>query len=611
MDTKPDEPMAMASDPGPAAPAPDAPAAPAPDAPADSAPDVMAGPETELATVPELQRVTVAGPALTGASRTRWLVGGGVAVASVAAIALAASFLAASPLPDVLKYLPADSAVVVELRPELPGDQRQHLGNLLAHFPGFEDQSTLNAKLDEVLDRITREASSGQVDFATRVKPLLAGPMALSVTADTLSDAMAGGTPDGVLLVATTDGSATCASIFGPGGGTTSYRAVEIMSLGTFGPGAACALHERYLLVGTEASLHGGLDARLDGNGVDGSSTYKAARSKLEGDQLASVFVDGDPIVALIEDAAGQLGGQARLPEGFWIIQGLRATDDALIVDAYTPTVDSMLPSGAPTSAPAAESRFASALPADTLAYAEFHGVGASVDQALAVLGDQPGSAEILQGLEDGLRALGGTDNLTGWIEDAGIVVLPSGDAFGGAALIRGTNAETAAARLTQVRNLLVLGSTGTDITVTDSEHDGVTITTVDVGELSGLLGGVPMSGAGGDRLEIAFAARDDLVVIGVGDGVVERILDVEAGSSLATSANYERVIEIAGAKNNLQVFVALDSTLALVERFLPQDEQLMWTAEFKPYLDHLAGIGMTSVNSNAGTHVRGVLTVK
>jgi hypothetical protein len=533
-------------------------------------------------------------------------------VAAVAAIALAASFLAASPLPEVLKYLPADSAIVVELRPELPGDQRQHLGNLLAHFPGFEDQSTLNAKLDEVLDRITREASAGQIDYATRVKPLLAGPMVVSVTADAMSDSMTGSTPDGVLLVATTDGSATCAAIFGPIGDTTSYRSVDVETLGGFGPGVACAVHGRYLLVGTEASVRGGLDARLDGNGVDGSATYKAARSKLEGDQLGSVFLDGDPITALVEETTGGLGSAAQLPEGFWLIQGLRVTDEALVLDVYTAAVASMVPSGAPTSAPASESRFAAALPADTLAFVEYHGVGATVEQALAALGAQPGSAEILQGLEDALLTLGGTDNLTGWIEDAGIAVLPAGDAFGGAVLVRGTDAEAATARVTQIRNLLVLASTGTDITVTDSEHDGVTITTVDLGDLASLFGDAGLSVPGDQtRLELAFAARDGLVVIGVGDGVVERILDVEAGSSLATSATYGQVIEIAGAKNDLQVFIALDATLTLVERFLPPDELALWSTELKPYLDHLAGAAITSVNSGSGAHIRGVLTVK
>ena len=603
MDTNPDEPMGMT-------PGPQAGAMPTPDAQAVISPDVTAGADGEPTVAPDLEPVTVAGAAGTGGSRTRWLVGGGVAVAAVAAIALAASFLAASPLPEVLKYLPADSAIVVELRPELPGDQRQHLGNLLAHFPGFEDQSTLNAKLDEVLDRVTREASAGQVDYATRVKPLLAGPMAVSVTANAMTDMMSGSTAEGVLFVATTDGSATCASIFGPIGDTTTYRSVDVATVGSVGP--ACALHERYLLVGTEASVRGGLDARLDGKGVDGSATYKAARSKLEGDQLGSVFLDGDPIIAVIEETAGGLGSAAQLPEGFWLIQGFRVTDDALVFDAYTAAVASTLPSGAPTSAPASESRFVSALPADTLAFVEYHGVGASVEQALAALGAQPGTAEVLQGLEDALLTLGGTDNLTGWIEDAGIAVLPAGDAFGGAVLVRGTDAETASARVAQIRNLLVLASTGTDITVTDSEHDGVTITTVDLGDLSSLLGDAGLS-VGGEqtRLELAFAARDDLVVIGVGDGVVERILDVDAGSSLATSATYGRVIEIAGAKNDLQVFIALDATLSLVEGFLPPDELALWSTEFKPYLDHLAGVAMTSVNSSSGAHMRGVLTVQ
>ena len=50
------------------------------------------------------------------------------------AIAIGAILLFGSrPVPEALKYIPADAAVVVELRPELPGDQLQKLGNLLAH----------------------------------------------------------------------------------------------------------------------------------------------------------------------------------------------------------------------------------------------------------------------------------------------------------------------------------------------------------------------------------------------------------------------------------------------------------------------------------------------
>ncbi|MEO7663613.1 MAG: hypothetical protein ABIV26_00685, partial [Candidatus Limnocylindrales bacterium] len=97
-------------------------------------------------------------------SRARWLIGGGIAVAAVAALVLIVSFLGGRPLPEALRYIPADSALVVEIRPELPGDQRQHLGNFLAHFPGFADQSILGQKIDEALGRMIR-SSGAPLDY--------------------------------------------------------------------------------------------------------------------------------------------------------------------------------------------------------------------------------------------------------------------------------------------------------------------------------------------------------------------------------------------------------------------------------------------------------------
>jgi hypothetical protein len=543
------------------------------------------------------------------ASRTRWLIGGGLAVAAIAAIALAASFLAASPPPEVLKYVPADSAIVVELRPELPGDQRQHLGNLLAHFPGFEDQSTLDAKIDEVLERLTREASNGEIDYRTRVKPLLAGPMAISVTAEALDATMVGGNPDGVLVAATTDGSATCESIFGRTGVSSTHRQVDIK---TIDRELACALHRRYLLVGTVTTIEASLDARLDGTSIDADPTYRSARSELEGDQVASIFLDLDPVYDSLLDAVGTLGVPvAEIPEGLWVVLGVRLIDDAVIFDTYSPVAASALPSGGPTSAPAAESRFAAKLPADTLGFVEVHGVGASIQQGLGALGGEPATADVLQALEDALQLLGGAGNLTGWIEDVAIAVVPTDDSVGAAVLIRGKDAEAATARLSQIRNLLILASTGTDITLSDSDHDGVTVTTVDFGDVSSVLGSMGIPGAEVGRLEIAFAVRDDVVVIAGGGGTVERILDVESGSSLATSGTYVRAIDLAGPRNNLQLFVALDATLTLAEGFLPAAELETWTTELKPYLDHLAGIGVTSVTTDTTGRSRVVITIK
>lgn len=594
------------------------------DRPTSSIPEADANPSLEtidgepaafatgVGATPVPRSPVAAGPATgVGGSRARWLIGGGIAVAAVAALALAAVLVGARPLSEVLKYLPVDSAVVVELHPELPGDQRQRLGNFLAHFPGFADQAILDQKIDEVLDQVIREGSRGTVDYTARVKPLLAGPMALSMSAAGISGAMSGGVPAGLLLVATTDGTATCDSVFGSSIVGEAYRDVEIRVVDR---GLACVLHGRFMLLGDIDAVRGGLDARLDARGMDGSSAYRTARATLEGEQLAIVFVDGHALEALLLDASGLVGG-ALPPVAVapWMIAGLSAADDALVVDAYVArSAEVAAPSGGPSLAPAAESRLAAILPADTLGYIEVHGVGALLNRALAGVRANPSQAETLGQLEQALSVLGGTANVVDWIEELGIAVIPTGDAIGGALLIRGTDADTATARITQVRNLLVLAATGTDITVRNTEHNGVTITSVDLGDLSSLLGGLGVPGEVGDmRLQLALAARDDLVIVGLGDGVVERVLDVEAGTSLQTAASYRQALGLAGSRNDLQVYVAIDAVVAFVEGLAPTDELETWTRDFKPYVEHLAAVAGSSTNSATTSHSRFVLTVK
>src|SRR5689334_612853 len=103
-------------------------------------------------------------PAAASGSRVRWMLAlGVVALAAIVAVG-AIVILGSKPTPPALAYIPSDSTVVVELRPDLPGDQVQKLGNLLAHFPGFLDQSTLPAKLDEAFSKLVGQASNGSVD---------------------------------------------------------------------------------------------------------------------------------------------------------------------------------------------------------------------------------------------------------------------------------------------------------------------------------------------------------------------------------------------------------------------------------------------------------------
>ena len=59
--------------------------------------------------------------------------------------------------------MPADTVQYVEARLDLPGDQRQKLGEFLAKaIPGFDDQAQLEPKLEDVLDRLVRSATDGK-----------------------------------------------------------------------------------------------------------------------------------------------------------------------------------------------------------------------------------------------------------------------------------------------------------------------------------------------------------------------------------------------------------------------------------------------------------------
>ena len=49
-------------------------------------------------------------------------------------------------------WIPGGTVIYLEGRADLPGDQRQNVGNLIAKFPGFKDQASLDAKIDAAAD---------------------------------------------------------------------------------------------------------------------------------------------------------------------------------------------------------------------------------------------------------------------------------------------------------------------------------------------------------------------------------------------------------------------------------------------------------------------------
>jgi hypothetical protein len=506
----------------------------------------------------------------------------------------------------------------VELRPELPGDQRQHVGNFLAHFPGFADQSILDTKIDEALDRIIRAQSNGTVDYAKQVKPLIAGPLVIAAQAADLTAASSGGPPAGFLVVATTDGKASCGLLTSKTTAGDTYRGFKYDMLGGSESTTACGLDGRFMLLGSVEAIKAAVDARQDGKGIDGSATFRTARERLTGDQVAYAFLDGKRAMSSLETFAPSLGIDAALGAGVpdWVIAGIRVVDDAIQVEVLTPPLTSpALASGVPSDPPPAKSQFAAMLPADAFGFVEAHGMGATIQRAIAQLKADPAQKSAVDSFEEAVASLGGVQNLAAWIEDLGIAAVPVDDGLGAVVLIRGTDAAAAGSRFDQIRNLLVLASTGSDMKLTPTDHNGVSITTVDLGELGPTLEalGVPIGGLGATtRLSFALARNADVVIVGVGDGVVERVLDTADANAIATSDNYRRAIELAGSPNDVEAFVAIDAIAGWLEAHpLPGFDVDTYRKDTKPYLEHLAVVSASSITTDTGTRARLVLTVK
>jgi len=515
--------------------------------------------------------------------------------------------------------------VVAELRVDLPGDQLQKVGNVLAHFPGFKDQSTLTSKLDEALARITTQATNGSAGYETDVKPWLAGPLfvgarmpssAGSATADT-------STPSAV-AVFTTDGKVTCDPITKSSTAKEAYNGIDIH--GGDAGAMACALDGRYALVGDTASIKAALDAHANHSSVDGDSQYQKARDALGGDRLATVYFSIEALKAgALESAIPALSSAgmdvnaalAALPP--WAIAGLRAEDSAIVADIVSgPFGTPPSPSGSPllTAPPAHVSRLAPLLPSDTAVLYELHGTGVLGQNLLTSLRANPALAPTLGQLDATLGILGGPQALIGWIDDAGIVVIPDGSSLTGGLLVQAADEATATAKADQIRSLLTLAGLSSGITTRDIDINGTKVTIADLGDISSLLQQAGQAAGGltvppGTHIVISLAAHGSTVLIGAGESFARRILETAAGSSLADQASYKTALGLSFSSNSGQLYIAAAPLLAFADTAIPADAKARFDSDVKPYIDPFDAVIETASSDPSGTRIRFVITVK
>jgi len=556
--------------------------------------------------------VTTGGP---GPNRVRWAVGLGVAGLAVAVAIGALIVLGSRPMPEALKYIPADAAAVIEVRMDLPGDQMQKLGNLLAHFPGFADQSTLPAKIDESLSKLVQQSGTSGLDYARDIKPWLSGPAFAAVWAPTTGDAT---TPSRELLSATTTGTVSCDTPMQ--GQTTTHESYKGLDLVSAPSGSTCVIDGRQALIGDAASVKAGIDAHSGGSGMDRDAAYKSARAALQGDQLATVFLNGKAYGSFVSSAAGAvpsadlsalLGG---LPD--WAITGVRAEDDALVVDALaapapTPTAGATAGPSLLPLPPTHASAIAPLAPADTIVYAEAQGAGVGLQNLIARLGTIPELATSFQMLD----GMGGAGQLVGWVDDAGIIVVKGqGTPSGGLALVTADDA-TAADRVKTLTGLVAFAGLGNNSVQTrESTIAGVTVTTITVSNLAALIppGQLPQ---GIDvppdaKVEFSIAAKGKVILIGTGEDFMTAVLNTQPGSSLADQASYKQATARALSNSRGTVYVAIRDIVGMAEAFLPAEQKAKWESDVKPYVAPFQALSITTTNDASGAHSRLAITV-
>lgn len=544
----------------------------------------------------------------TGPSRQRWVLAAAVSAVVIAASALIAGLLAGRATPEVLRYVGAEALVVVELRPELPGDQRDRLAEFLSHFPGFKDRTTLEQKLDESFDLLISQHSNGELSYRDDVKPYLGGPAVLAASG--LEPDAGGNLP--FILVMTTDGGADCALPEASAAQAETYRDAALQ-VSTAGASLACGLDDRYAIVGSPDAVRSAIDTKRDGGSIAEDATYREATSSLEGDHLGAVFVNARELMERALAAMPATPGMSlALPTDdipTWVAMQVRAEGDALVYDSVASKPTGLpLPSG-----PAHASDLADRLPGSTVVAFEGHDVGETIKLAVDHLADDPATSEMSQQLQDALRMVGGLDALTGWIEDAAIVGTVDGDQFGGGAVLAATDANRAAATLASIRNLITLAGSQAPITLQEIDHAGTTIYVLDLGDMGSLFGlsrGM-MGGTSGTDLVLAFAQRDDLVILGASLAFVESVLDVHDGASLADNVRYRHALERAGATNRGQGFVDIAAILEAAELQLTGDAAASWDANTKPWVSPFEGLAFSAQHDGDRMSGRVVITVR
>jgi hypothetical protein len=514
---------------------------------------------------------SVLAPGASAGGSRRWAIAAGIVGLLVLASALAFSlFTGRAANASVLGYVPSDSIMYGEIRMDLPGDQRAAVGEFLSKFPGFADQSTIETKIDEVLDRIVGAATDGEQAYSSDIKPWFGGEVAFSVGA--LPDPGTLESPDAsmdevrFLALLSVKDEATALAWFdsviaeagsGPQLSSEAYGDTTIYMFvgGNKPPGAYAVLDGKVAVIGDLASVKAAADT--GGNGSFGSTVeFKAALDATTGDHVGFMYIALRPLLEWSSGLTGDAvpGGLSSdvltglIPD--WTAFALRVEGDALRMETLAPK-----PEG--ETAASRTSTVAEHVPSTAIALSVSNDYGEGILSTLDTYRADSSLKEVIDSVDSAIGVLGGADAAVGWIGDLGVAVTRTDTSVEGGLVITPTDRASADRLFTSLRTLISLGGGAMGVTVRDEPYAGTTITIVDLGDMAELAGLAGLAGVAPEmldtdlpsgRIELAYAVTDQVVVIGSGPGFVRSVLDTTPATSLAQNERYKALISRAGA---------------------------------------------------------------
>jgi hypothetical protein len=526
-----------------------------------------------------------------------------VGVATVLVVGLlGAVFVLAQPRAGtpstVARYAPANTAMYMEARLDLPGDQHNLIAQFMSHFPGFADQAAFDQKLDETFESMFESSATG-VSWRDDIKPWFSGEIAVFTT----SVSPAPGTPPSLTIaLRVKDGQkslldAWLTPLLGSDWQQSTYEG-QVIWTGNFGDSlerVSLAATDEVLLVSMRLEdLQKALDVSADRtSGMADDTFFLQQLAALHADRLATFYFDyaslleGLPSQSLFGSGCFESATQVATQMKF--VGEVRAESDHI---SFTERVRVPAVAGAPSQVGYVPSRLAELAPADTVVFYEVPQLGANIKY---FVGELLSCAEASGGMPapdlSSIETILGTPlpDYFDFVRDAALVVTAGGGTYGGGLVASVDDEAIATSRVEKLVAYVRLaagsmGQFGPQITFEEQQHGNATITVMSVSDLPP---DVPFS-------SLAFTVANGHLIIGL-DDFVANTLDQTVEGSLARTQRFAAGLAAGGADNYAAAFVDFSAIRASVEALIPASERARYDMEIKPYIepfDYLMSVG-------------------